>query len=123
MSQGKIALVIVKNQKSSEKIIKEGYKVSSAQSSNLKVLCILNSNDSKIIEGTALKQLFRTCKSFNVDMQVYWGENDINVALNYLKRNKVEQLILAKPEKMGKGSDVYEISNAFPDIPITIVDE
>jgi K+-sensing histidine kinase KdpD len=123
MSQEKIVLVMVKNLKSSEKLIKEGYRLSSAQSSNIKVLCILNSNDSKIIEGTALKQLFATCKSLNLDMHVYWGESDINVALNYLKRNRVDQLILEEPEKMEKGGFAYEIHNAFPDIPMTIADK
>ena len=123
MLQGKVVLVFVTNQRSCEKLIREGYKFASAQNHKLRVLSILGGMDSKNIEDTALKQLSSICKALNADMQVYWGEIVINVALDYLKRNEIEHLIVGKPEKMEKGNFVYELHHAFPDMPLMIVNK
>lgn len=123
MTQEKTVLVCVTDQKSCKRLIEAGHKLAESLDLNLKVLSVQPSNKAKSLNGTDLEYLFNVCKSLNSEMKVYWGDNVSNVAISYICRNRVEQLIVGKPEKMRKGDFVYDIHQAFPDIPISVVDE
>ncbi|MFZ5966136.1 MAG: hypothetical protein ACOYVK_03045 [Bacillota bacterium] len=123
MKREKIVLVCVTDQKSCERLIKAGYLLSKTLDLKLKVLSVQPSNKMKNLQATPLEYLFSVCKSLDAEMQVYWGDNVNCVAVDYIRRNSVEQLIFGIPEKMVQGNFVYEVHQAFPNIPISIVDE
>jgi K+-sensing histidine kinase KdpD len=123
MKQEKSVLVCVTDQKSCERLIKAGYLLSKTLNLKLKVLSVQPSNQVKNLQETPLEYLFSVCKSLDAEMQVYWGDNVNNVAVDYIRRNRVEQLIFGVPEKMVQGNFVYDVHQAFPNIPISVVDE
>ncbi len=69
-----------------------------------------------------MEYLFSVCKSLQAEMMVYFGGSTSQVAVDYIRRNKVEQLVMGEPESMEPGSFVYEVHKVFPGIPISIVD-
>ncbi|MBB6218286.1 K+-sensing histidine kinase KdpD [Anaerosolibacter carboniphilus] len=123
MKQEKIILVCVTDQKSCERLITAGYLLSKALDLRLKVLSVQPSNQAKNLRETPLEYLFNVCKSLDAEMQVYWGDNGSNVAVDYIRRNKVAHLVFGVPEKMVEGNFVHDVHQAFSDIPISIVDE
>ncbi|MFT9496581.1 hypothetical protein [Anaerosolibacter sp.] len=123
MRKDKSVLVCVTNQKRCERLIKAGYLLAKALDSKLKVLSVQSSSQAKNLQDTPLEYLFNVCKSLGAEMQVYWGENVNAVAMNYIRSNRVEQLVFGVPSKMNQGNFVYDVHQSFPNIPISIVDE
>lgn len=123
MKKEKTVLVCVTDQKRCERLIKAGYLLSKSLDLKLKVLSVQPSNKVKNLQATPLEYLFSVCKSLDAEMQVYWGDNVNSVAVDYIRRNSVEQLIVGVPEKMVQGNFVYEVQRIFPNISISIVDE
>lgn len=123
MKQEKIVLVCVTTQKSCERLIKAGYLLSKTLDLKLKILSVKPSKQVKNLQDPLLEYLFSVCNSLDAEMQVYWGDHVNNVAVDYIRRNRVEQLIFGIPEKMVQGNFVYDVHQAFPNIPISIVDE
>lgn len=120
--QENIVLVCITDQVDGEKLIKEGYRMIKNDKFKLKVLNIQNSKQSKNIKGTSLEYLFSICKFLDVDMQVYWGNNFSDIAINYINRNKVTQLILGRISKPEQDDFISKVQEAFPNISVFIIE-
>ncbi|WP_273226478.1 hypothetical protein [Geosporobacter ferrireducens] len=123
MKQKRTVLVCVTDQKNCERLIKAGYMLAKSQDMELKVLSVQSRCKLKKIEQAPLEYLFNVCKSLDAEMKVYWSDNVNNVVHNYILSNRVAELVVGVPEKMMQGNFVYDVHQAFPDIPISVIDE
>ncbi|MFL0194999.1 hypothetical protein ACJDU8_05330 [Clostridium sp. WILCCON 0269] len=120
--QENIVLVCVSDQVDGEKLIKEGWRIAEKENFKIKVLNIQNNNQSKNLKGTSLEYLFNICKFLKIDMQVYWGNNFSDILINYIQRNKINQLVLGKITKSEQTNLISEVQEAFPDILVFIIE-
>ncbi len=123
MKQKRTVLVCVTDQKNCERLIKAGHMLAKSQDMELKVLSVQSRCKLKKIEQAPLEYLFNVCKSLDAEMKVYWSDNVNNVVHNYILINRVAELVVGVPEKMMQGNFVYDVHQAFPDIPISVIDE
>ncbi|WP_236932706.1 adenine nucleotide alpha hydrolase family protein [Geosporobacter ferrireducens] len=123
MKQKRTVLVCVTDQKNCERLIKAGHMLAKSQDMELKVLSVQSRCKLKKIEQAPLEYLFNVCKSLDAEMKVYWSDNVNNVVHNYILSNRVAELVVGVPEKMMQGNFVYDVHQAFPDIPISVIDE
>lgn len=119
--QENIILVCITDQVDGEKLIKEGRRIAEKENFKVKVLNIQNNSQSKNLKGTSLEHLFNICEFFNIDMQVYWGNNFIDILIDYIERNKVDQLVLGRILKSEQDNFISKVQEAFPNIPLFIV--
>ena len=116
-----ILLVCVIDQNDGERIIKEGYRLAAKEKLKLKVLNIQKEEVSRNIKGTGLEDLFAKCSFLKIDMQVYWGKDSSEVAINFIRRNRPDALLLSKCSCSDKEEFISNLHRTFPDIPITIM--
>ncbi|MBV7274407.1 hypothetical protein [Clostridium thailandense] len=117
-----IILVCITDMVDGEKLIKEGRRMADKGKLKLKILNIQNSKQSKNIKDTKLEYLFGVCKFLDVDMQVYWGNNFSDIVINYISRNKINQLLLGKIPKSEQDNFLSKVKKTFPSIQVFITE-
>ncbi|SHN59215.1 hypothetical protein [Desulfitobacterium chlororespirans] len=122
MGSAKIILVCVTDQKNCARLIKAGNTLAESLAVKMKILSVQPSSQMQKLEETYLEYLFNVCKSLNAEMKVYWGDDVNRIAVDYIRHNGIRQLVVGEPEEMKPGNFVYEVHQAFPDLPILIVD-
>lgn len=120
--QENIILVCITDMVDGEKLIKEGRCMADKGKLKLKILNIQNSKQSKNIKDTRLEYLFGVCKFLDVDMQVYWGNNFSDIVINYINRNKINQLLLGKIPKSEQDNFLSKVKQTFPSIQVFITE-
>lgn len=122
MGLEKLILVCVTDQKNCARLIKAGDTLAKSLAMKMKILSVQPSKDVQKLEDTYLEYLFNVCKSMNAEMKVYWGEDVNRIAIDYIRHECIRQLVVGEPEEMEPGNFVYEVHQAFPDLPILVVD-
>lgn len=119
--QGNILLVCIIDQLDNERIIKEGYRLAEKEKLKLKVLNIQKGVQNKNIKEINLENLFALCRFLQVDMQVYWGDDFGEIAINFISRNKPNVLLINESPELTQSNFISSLHEAFPDMLITIV--
>ncbi len=122
MGLEKLILVCVTDQKNCARLIKAGDTLAKSLAMKMKILSVQPSKEVQKLQDTYLEYLFNVCKSMNAEMKVYWGEDVNRIAIDYIRHECIRQLVVGEPEEMEPGNFVYEVHQAFPDIPILVVD-
>lgn len=90
-------LVCVTQQKTCEKLIKQGAELSREQSGNLYILHVVNENDkllNNFSDGDALEYLFKISKDVGAELTVKRSKDVIKTVVDFAEEMKITHIVL-----------------------------
>ncbi len=115
----KNVMVCVTQQKTCEKLIDQGVKLTREQGDNLYVIHVVNENDmllNNFSDGEALEYLFKITKNVGAELVIKRSKDVIKSLIDYAEEMKITHVVLGSSrEKDPSNNFVTKLKKALPD--------
>lgn len=93
MNEMKAILVLVTRQKTCEELIRAGHELATREGRPLQVLCVQPRAALRVKDAQDLEYLFSTSKSLKAEMVVYYNDDAVKTAVDYIRHQNIHSLI------------------------------
>lgn len=119
-------MVCVTQQKTCERLISNGFRLSEARNGKLYVVHVVNEKDKfldYVDDGEALEYLFRASKKAGADLTVLRSKNVIQAMIDFAKENNITHMILGTtPNNNRKESNFsLKLQESLPDVEFIVI--
>lgn len=125
MKQRDKIMVCVTRQKTCERLIKVGKKLSTKVEGELKVVHVAKTGDSFLgnpDEGEALDYLFQISKTAGADMTVLRAEDVVDKLVEFAEKNDVDVIVLGEgPRSKGDENIIRKLELNLPNVEIRVI--
>lgn len=115
----KNVMVCVTQQKTCEKLIDQGVKLTREQGDNLYVIHVVNENDmllNNFSDGEALEYLFKITKNVGAELVIKRSKDVIKSLIDYAEEMKITHVVLGSSrDKDPSNNFVTKLKKALPD--------
>ncbi len=125
MKQRDKIMVCVTRQKTCERLIKVGKKLSTKVEGELKVVHVAKTGDNFLgnpDEGEALDYLFQISKTAGADMTVLRAEDVVDKLVEFAEKNDVDVIVLGEgPRSKGDENIIRKLELNLPNVEIRVI--
>ncbi len=125
MKKGSKVMVCVTRQKTCERLIKVGQKLSTKLEGELKVVHVAKIGDNFLgnpDEGEALDYLFGISKTAGADMTVLRAEDVVEKLVDFADKNNIDIIVVGEsPRSKGDENIIRQLEQRLPDVEIRVI--
>lgn len=119
-------MVCVTQQKTCERLISNGFRLSETRDGKLYVVHVVNEKDKfldYVDDGEALEYLFRASKKAGADLTVLRSKNVIQTMIDFAKDNNITHMILGTaPNNNSKESNFsLKLQESLPEVEFIVI--
>ncbi len=118
-----IVLVCVTDQIKCDRLIRSGRLMADCFSLDLKVINIETNASFGGHAGLGIEHLYKVSSLYNAEMTVYYHQEALESAKNYIRSNNVAHIVTGVPFSPEGSPFIDGLLDAFPKTPLTIVSE
>ena len=117
-----MVLVCVTDQETCSRLIYAGRRLADIKNIPLKVICVQPKKAANWLASEEVEYLFNLSKKLDAEMIVIFNDHPVEATADYIRKNKVNFVIVGTPPQPGHSVFISELEDKFPQTPVITVD-